>query len=80
VERRGDEVWFELLAVAGPRHWLKWLRYPLLRRLQRTFARAAAAAVTRAAVSGGGAPDGRTAVRRSTVRRTTVRHAVRHPG
>jgi uncharacterized protein (UPF0548 family) len=56
VERRGDEVWFELLAVAGPRHWLTWMGYPLLRRLQRTFARAAAAAVTRAAAAGGGVP------------------------
>jgi len=50
-------VWFELLAVAGPRHWLTWMGYPLLRRLQRTFARAAAAAVTRAAAAGGGVPQ-----------------------
>jgi uncharacterized protein (UPF0548 family) len=49
VERRGDEVWFEVLAFAGPQHWLARLGYPLARRLQRRFARAAAAAVTRAA-------------------------------
>lgn len=49
VERLGDEVWFEILAFAGPRHWLTWPGYPLLRRLQRTFARAAAEAVLRAA-------------------------------
>jgi uncharacterized protein (UPF0548 family) len=53
VERDGDEVWFEVLAFAGPRHWLTWLGYPLLRRLQRAFARAAAVAVTRAATPRG---------------------------
>ena len=49
VEREGDEVWFEVRAFAGPRHWLTWLGYPLLRGLQGALARAAAAAVARAA-------------------------------
>ncbi len=46
VEWDGEAVWFEVLAFAGPQHWLTRLGYPLLRRLQRTFARAAAAAMT----------------------------------
>lgn len=49
IERRGDEVWLEVLAFAGPRHPLTWLGYPLLRRVQRRFARAAGEAVARAA-------------------------------
>lgn len=57
VERRGDDVWFEIFAIAGPRHWLTWPGYPLMRRLQRTFARATAAAAARAAGGGSGAPD-----------------------
>ena len=57
VERQGDEVWLEILAFAGPRHWLAWLGYPLLRRLQRAFAREAAAAVTRAVTRAVGSGD-----------------------
>jgi uncharacterized protein (UPF0548 family) len=43
-----DSVWFEILAVSRPNHWLAVLGYPYVRRLQRRFGRDALAAMTRA--------------------------------
>ena len=35
--RADDSVWFEILAYAGPRHWLARLGSPFTRHLQRRF-------------------------------------------
>jgi uncharacterized protein (UPF0548 family) len=36
-----DSVWFELLACAGPNHWLAWLGYPGLKLVLHRFGRGA---------------------------------------
>jgi uncharacterized protein (UPF0548 family) len=43
-----DTVWYDLLAFSRPGHWLIWLGYPCVRRLQRCFALASLAAMVRA--------------------------------
>jgi uncharacterized protein (UPF0548 family) len=43
-----DTVWYDLLAFSRPGHWLLWLGYPWVRRLQRRFALASLAAMVRA--------------------------------
>jgi uncharacterized protein (UPF0548 family) len=43
-----DTVWFDLLAVSRPAHWLTWTAYPLVRRWQRAFRRDSSAAMLRA--------------------------------
>jgi uncharacterized protein (UPF0548 family) len=43
--RDDDSVWYDLRAVSRPRHWLARLGYPIVRRLQRTFARDSLAAL-----------------------------------
>jgi hypothetical protein len=43
-----DTVWYDLLAFSRPGHWLIWLGYPCIRRLQRRFALASLAAMVRA--------------------------------
>jgi uncharacterized protein (UPF0548 family) len=42
-----DTVWYDLLAFSRPGHWLIWLGYPCVRRLQRRFALASLAAMVR---------------------------------
>ena len=44
-----DTVWYDILAFSRPRHVLARLGYPLVRRLQRRFARDSAATVSREA-------------------------------
>jgi len=43
-----DTVWYDLLAFSRPGHWLIWLGYPCVRRLQRRFALASLAVMVRA--------------------------------
>jgi uncharacterized protein (UPF0548 family) len=39
VEQRAedDSVWYDILAISRPAHWLVWMGYPYARRLQRRF-------------------------------------------
>ena len=46
-----DSVWYDILAFSRPNHFLARLGYPLVRRLQKRFARDSAAAMKRAAGS-----------------------------
>lgn len=46
--RADDSVWYDILAFSRPRHVLARLGYPLVRRLQRRFARDSAATMQRA--------------------------------
>ena len=43
-----DSVWYDILAFSRPNHFLARLGYPIVRRLQRRFARDSAAAMKRA--------------------------------
>lgn len=43
-----DSVWYDILAFSRPRHVLARLGYPLVRRIQKRFARDSAAALQRA--------------------------------
>lgn len=43
-----DSVWFDILAFSRPRHWLARLGYPVVRLLQKRFARDAVASMRRA--------------------------------
>lgn len=45
--RTDDSVWYDILAFSRPRHVLARMGYPLVRRLQRRFARDSAATVLR---------------------------------
>jgi len=47
-DRAEGSVWYSILAFSRPRHWLARLGRPLVRRLQRRFARESAAAMLRA--------------------------------
>lgn len=47
-DREDDSVWFEILAFSKPNHVLTRLGYPLVRRMQKRFAREAAASMLRA--------------------------------
>ena len=47
-----DSVWYDILAFSRPNHFLARLGYPIVRRLQRRFARDSATAMKRAAGSG----------------------------
>ena len=47
-----DAVWYDILAFSRPNHFLARLGYPLVRRLQKRFARDSAAAMKRAVRSG----------------------------
>ncbi|MDJ0756188.1 MAG: DUF1990 domain-containing protein [Ardenticatenaceae bacterium] len=41
IEQTADgRVWYDLLAFSRPQHWLLWVGYPLVRRLQKRFAQA----------------------------------------
>lgn len=51
-----DSVWFEILAVSRPNHWLAVLGYPYVRQLQRRFGRDALAAMARAVAEPGVVP------------------------
>lgn len=53
--RDDDSVWFDLLSFAAAHHWLVRLTVPLMRMLQRRFAREAGEALRRA-VDGAPAP------------------------
>jgi uncharacterized protein (UPF0548 family) len=44
-DRRDDSVWYDLLAVSQPRHWLARLGYPYTRYEQARFRRLSAAAM-----------------------------------
>jgi uncharacterized protein (UPF0548 family) len=46
-----DAVWYDILAFSRPNHFLARLGYPLVRRLQKRFARDSAAAMIRAVSS-----------------------------
>ena len=54
VERheQGDAVWYDILAFSRPQQLLTRLGYPLVRRLQKRFARDSAAAMRRAVREG----------------------------
>jgi uncharacterized protein (UPF0548 family) len=43
-----DGVWYDILAISKPRHWLVRLGYPFARLVQRRFARESARAMQRA--------------------------------
>ena len=43
-----DTVWYDLLAFSRPSHWLLWLGYPWVRRLQRRFGLASLASMVQA--------------------------------
>ena len=43
-----DTIWYDLLAFSRPGHWLIWLGYPWVRRLQRRFALASLDTMVRA--------------------------------
>jgi uncharacterized protein (UPF0548 family) len=45
--RADDSVWYDILAFSRPRHVLARMGYPMVRRLQRRFARDSGAAVLR---------------------------------
>ena len=47
-----DTVWYDILAFSRPNHFLARLGYPLVRKLQKRFAKDSAAAMQRAAGSG----------------------------
>jgi uncharacterized protein (UPF0548 family) len=47
-DRATGSVCYDILAFSRPRHVLAWLGYPWVRRVQRRFARASAAAMERA--------------------------------
>jgi len=47
-----DTVWYDILAFSRPNHFLARLGYPIVRRLQKRFARDSAASMQRAAGSG----------------------------
>lgn len=49
---KDDTVWYDILALSRPNHFLTRLGYPLVRRLQRRFAKDSAAAMKRAVGSG----------------------------
>ena len=51
-----DSVWYDLYAISRAGHPLAWLGYPLVRRLQRRFARASKAAMVTAARPSSGGP------------------------
>jgi uncharacterized protein (UPF0548 family) len=52
---RGDDaVWFEILAFAGPRHWMARLGAPFVYRLQKRFGREALRAVRAGVAARGG--------------------------
>jgi len=46
-----DSVWYDLLAFSRPGHWLVWLGFPFVRRLQKRFAADSLAAMRRAVLS-----------------------------
>lgn len=46
--REDDTVWYNILAFSRPGHWLVWLGFPVVRRLQRRFAADSMAAMARA--------------------------------
>ncbi|CAN5289113.1 DUF1990 domain-containing protein [soil metagenome] len=50
--RTDDSVWYEILAFSRPRHLLARMGYPLVRRLQKRFARDSCAAVLRKVQAG----------------------------
>jgi uncharacterized protein (UPF0548 family) len=47
-DREDDSVWYDILAFSRPRHVLVRLGYPWVRRVQKRFGRASAAAMCRA--------------------------------
>jgi uncharacterized protein (UPF0548 family) len=51
-----NTVWYEILAISRPRHWLARLGYPLTRRLQRRFGRESLLAMQRAVAHPAPAP------------------------
>jgi uncharacterized protein (UPF0548 family) len=48
-----DTVWYDILAFSRPNHFLTRLGYPLVRRLQKRFARDSAGTMKKAAFSVG---------------------------
>jgi uncharacterized protein (UPF0548 family) len=46
--REDDSVWYDVLAFSRPGHWLTWLGFPVVRRLQKRFAAGSLAAMARA--------------------------------
>lgn len=58
VERLGDgSVWYDILAFSRPASWLTLAGYPVVRRLQREFARDSMAAMVRETRSGSVSAD-----------------------
>lgn len=51
-DRETDAVYYDVLAISRPNHLLAWLGYPLVRRLQRRFARDSRAAMLAAVRAG----------------------------
>jgi uncharacterized protein (UPF0548 family) len=50
--RETGEVWYDILAFSRPRHPLSWLGYPLVRWLQKCFARDSVASMQNAVTAG----------------------------
>ncbi len=48
LDRASGEVWYDILAFSRPRMLLTWLGYPYVRRVQKRFAKASAAAMSKA--------------------------------
>ena len=47
-DRASGEVWYDILAFSRPHHFLTWLGYPYVRRVQKRFAKESAAAMLKA--------------------------------
>jgi uncharacterized protein (UPF0548 family) len=56
-DRADDGVWYDILAFSRPRHVLARLGYPWVRRVQKRFGRASAAAMRRAVNVAGTSPS-----------------------
>jgi uncharacterized protein (UPF0548 family) len=46
-DQEDDSVWYDILAFSRPRHFLAWLGYPWVRRVQKQFGRESAAVMRR---------------------------------
>ncbi|MGE3807732.1 MAG: DUF1990 family protein [Gemmataceae bacterium] len=52
IERdENDDVWYEIVALSRPNHWLAWLGYPYTRWLQARFRRDSSQVMQRAVLS-----------------------------
>ena len=47
-DHHDESVWYDIVAFSRPNHWLCWLGYPMVRQLQKRFARDSARAMIEA--------------------------------